>query len=306
MYRWLGRGLCFGVVLALLPSGCGRGKDKGTENNSFLFKITSEGNTVYLLGAIHVGKDSHHPLPKEIEDAFAASKSLAVEVDDSTLDPVALVKKGMYPPGKRLSNSVSKKTREALQAYVAGKGAKMNILEPFQPMTAAMMLIGMELMGNGWVEGKGIDKHFMNEARKVKKPVREVESAEIQIRLMTDMQHEMQEMFLAKTIEDLPKLNEQVEAMWKLWQTGDLKQMDDLMLSAYREHKEFVPLLEKMFDERNVGMAAKIEGYLKEREPVFVVVGAGHLVGEKGLLKILEDKKYKVEQMKATFVKKAS
>jgi uncharacterized protein len=44
-------------------------------------------------------------------------------------------------------------------------------------------------------------------------------------------------------------------------------------------------------------MVAKIEGYLKSKTGYFVVVGAGHLVGEKGIITLLQKKGYKVEQL---------
>jgi hypothetical protein len=56
----------------------------------------------------------------------------------------------------------------------------------------------------------------------------------------------------------------------------------------------------KLLDDRNVKMAEKIDGYLKEKGPTFVCVGAAHLVGEKGLVKLLTAKGYKVEQVKHT------
>ena len=51
----------------------------------------------------------------------------------------------------------------------------------------------------------------------------------------------------------------------------------------------------KLFDDRNRQMAQKIDGYLATGQTHFIVVGAGHLVGETGLLKLLA-RKYRVTQ----------
>jgi uncharacterized protein len=56
-------------------------------------------------------------------------------------------------------------------------------------------------------------------------------------------------------------------------------------------------LSKKILDDRNVVMATKIEEYLKGKDPVFVVVGAAHIVGDKGVAKMLRNKGYKVEQV---------
>ena len=44
-------------------------------------------------------------------------------------------------------------------------------------------------------------------------------------------------------------------------------------------------------------MTGKMDEYLKGKESVFVVVGAAHIIGDKGIAKQLRDKGYKVEQV---------
>jgi uncharacterized protein YbaP (TraB family) len=39
------------------------------------WKATSGANTIYLLGSIHLGSKDMYPLPREFEDAFAASNT---------------------------------------------------------------------------------------------------------------------------------------------------------------------------------------------------------------------------------------
>ena len=46
-------------------------------NRLFLWKVTGKtGGTAYLLGSIHVATPDMYPLPKEIDEAFEASKVL--------------------------------------------------------------------------------------------------------------------------------------------------------------------------------------------------------------------------------------
>ena len=45
-------------------------------------------------------------------------------------------------------------------------------------------------------------------------------------------------------------------------------------------------------------MTKKIEEYLTAKRTYFVVVGAGHLVGDKGIIELLKaKKKYKIDQL---------
>jgi len=44
-------------------------------------------------------------------------------------------------------------------------------------------------------------------------------------------------------------------------------------------------------------MVSKIEDLLRTKETYFVIVGAGHLVGNRGIIEILKGKGYFVEQL---------
>jgi uncharacterized protein YbaP (TraB family) len=44
-------------------------------------------------------------------------------------------------------------------------------------------------------------------------------------------------------------------------------------------------------------MVSKIEDFLRAKEPYFVIVGAGHLVGNQGIIEILKEKGYLLEQL---------
>ena len=58
----------------------------------------------------------------------------------------------------------------------------------------------------------------------------------------------------------------------------------------YREYEKI------MFDDRNLNMADKAEEYLKTGKTTFYIVGAGHMVGETGIIKLLRDRGYTVVQ----------
>ncbi len=72
--------------------------------------------------------------------------------------------------------------------------------------------------------------------------------------------------------------------------------MEEILSESVREHPRLMPVFDALFYRRNAAMAAKIEEYLKEKGRFFVVVGAGHLVGEKGIVELLKGKGFSVEQ----------
>lgn len=91
------------------------------------------------------------------------------------------------------------------------------------------------------------------------------------------------------------------------WKKGDADTIEEEILkSALKENPEMKPFFEKLFDERNVKMAEKVGGYLKGKGSYYVVVGAGHLLGEKGIVKLLQKQGFTVEQVRGAAAAKAS
>ena len=52
-----------------------------------------------------------------------------------------------------------------------------------------------------------------------------------------------------------------------------------------------------LFDDRNDAMSAKIEQFLATPKTYFVAVGAGHLIGERGILAQLRARQFAVDQL---------
>ena len=53
----------------------------------------------------------------------------------------------------------------------------------------------------------------------------------------------------------------------------------------------------KLIDDRNITMTNKVEEYFKDNKKVFFMVGALHVIGDKGIAKELEQRGYTVKQI---------
>lgn len=278
--------------------------------NSFLWKATSDTNTVYLLGSIHVARDDFYPLPEEIERAFEESKVLAVEVDVKNADAVAAVQqamltKGVHLDGGTLADDVSPDTLKRFREHYRAKNLPGQQLEVLRPWAAALTLAIMELQAIGFKADLGIDVHFLTKAHDASKPVVELESAAAQIDLLSGFGKELEEKFLVQTLAGMDDLGKTMDKAAEAWKSGDVKTLQaELLDKPLREAPETKPVYEKLFDERNVKMAEKVEGFLKGGEQHFVVVGAGHLIGKQGMVDLLKKKGFKVEQVRVTAVEK--
>ncbi|MNP47853.1 TraB family protein [compost metagenome] len=136
--------------------------------------------------------------------------------------------------------------------------------------------------------------YFIQKAIESKLPIIELESYESQLGMFNDFSKELQEETLKATLDNFDVLDDSVNQMAEMWKTGNDEQLLDLT-NNFSDNEEYN---KAMLIDRNIGMADKIDGYLKsdKKEEYFIVVGAAHYLGEHGIVKLLEDKGYTVER----------
>lgn len=284
--------LSFSFVVCIQDAVC-------QDQKSFLWKVTSEGNTVYVLGSLHMLRQQDYPLNKSIEDAFSKSVILAVEAninDVANLDLQTLMEKALYPENETLEDNVSQETYETIKKETGRLGLPLMLVDRQKPWFLALSLTSMELLRLGFNPSYGIDMHFMNKASGEKEIV-ELESLEYQIDLLSNLSDDEQESFLLYTLRDLHVLEQELQSMIIAWKSGDPKALASIMKKSAAGDIDMSTVYEKLITERNRNMVGKIEGYLEEDETYFVIIGAGHLVGEKGIINFLKEKGYTVKQM---------
>lgn len=266
---------------------------------SFLWKVQSTGSTVYLLGSIHFMREGVYPLNQTIENAFESSDKLVVEAninDLGNLDLKTLADRAFYRNDDHVEKHVSQETYRLIKKESNALGMPIELLRMQKPWFLALSFQAMELVRLGYSPELGVDYHFLSKAQG-KKKILELESLEEQLKLLSGFSEREQEHFLIYTLETLSSMDRQVGNMVRSWTSGDAQAMESALADALPPDPSLAPVVQKLFDERNVKMLAKIEGYLNSNGSYFVIVGAGHLVGKRGLVELLKSKGYAVEQL---------
>lgn len=271
-----------------------------------LWEVENGRNKVYLLGSIHIMPETAYPLDENYEKAFKEADILVVEVDPENLDQKELnnlvVRTAFYPEGESLEDNLTPE----LYSDVVEKFSLIDIgpekLNYFRPWFAGLNLNMTALQKLKIEEGLGIDKHFLAQAREQETPILELETATTQLEALSSMPDSLQSAFLAKSIKDFDKVEEHFSKMLEAWQAGDAAELDELsrkkILEEAGDQPGVMQYYNKVFPEREVGMLEKIYTYLENEEEhtYFVIVGVFHLVGDDGMLQVLEDKGYKTKQ----------
>jgi uncharacterized protein YbaP (TraB family) len=265
---------------------------------SFLWKVQSTGSTVYLLGSIHFMKEDVYPLNQAIEIAYESSDKLVVEAninDLGNLDLKKLADRAFYKSDDNVEKHVSPETYRLIKKESKALGLPLDLLRMQKPWFLALSFQAMELVRLGYSPEHGVDYHFLRRAQG-KKKILELESLEEQLSLLSGFSDREQEQFLLYTLDTLSTMDRQVGNMVRAWTSGDAQAMESALADALPPDPSLAPIVQKLFDERNLRMLPKIEGYLNSNGTYFVIVGAGHLVGKKGIVALLKSKGYTLEQ----------
>jgi uncharacterized protein len=289
--------LCCLTVTGAAPPAAGESAPK-----HFLWKVTGSKGVVYLLGTIHAAKADFYPLPSIIEDSFEKTDMLIEEIDISEPAEAAraqrgLIEDGSYPNGDTITNHLSEVTRSHLVAYLKKGNLPEQAIAHMRPWLVSMLVEQVELQRMGFDPSYGLDQHFREEAQQSKKQIGALEDAGSQLKLLSSLSEEFQDRLLLSTLVDIEKSQDVLDFVTQAWQSGDAVALQELITSSVRDYPQLKPLMTKLLDDRNTAMTAKIERFLQTPKSYFVAVGAGHLVGEQGILSQLQHKSFRVEQL---------
>ncbi len=267
------------------------------KGRNFLWRaVGSDGAEVFLLGSIHALPEDAYPLAAEIEKAFALADTVFFEVDmeDTAGLGGRMMAAGALPPDTRLGDVLGSETRRLLDGYLEASGLSFGAFEAMKPWMAALSLTSIELMKAGFSADAGLDLHLAQRARKAGKKIEAFETADYQISLFSGMDEDESRAFLRYALKDMDSVVAQLGDLTQAWKSGDVATLSALLTEAFSDEPE---LFERLVTVRNLAWLPRIEGLLKGADTAMVVVGALHLVGPGGLIEMLRDQGYLLEQL---------
>jgi hypothetical protein len=255
-----------------------------------------------LFGTIHVGARKMYPLSPAVEQAYAAARVLALEADPTDQSAaIAAVQRSTYTPPDNLANHVSPMLMEDVKKTLPAVGLPIEYARAMRPDLLAMTIAMMEIGRQGYDANLGLDMHFARLAKREGKRIVELESIAGQIDLLGSFSPELQEAMLRATVDSVRdgSLTTDTHELVSAWSAGDParlmdqvdKEVDGLPEQAAAEMRE------RLYDARNREMAGKIIAMLAGADPTFVAVGAGHLLGDTGIVELLRRKGYAIRRL---------
>ncbi len=258
-----------------------------------LWQINKPGLTPsYVFGTIHSEDARVTQLPTIVRSRFeqASSASFEIMMDIPTMLKAA---SAMFFVGEE---SLDKVIDKALYTQI------INALRQYQ-MPAIMVkklkpwAVVITLSTPPNETGDFLDLMLYKKAQELQIPTYGLEKVEEQLAIFDDFSLEDQISLLKDTLKNLKKMPVLFEKMHELYLERDLTTLLKFSIEEMKSDSDNLPLIDafykKVVDDRNIRMVKRMEKRLQEGN-AFIAIGALHLPGKKGMLKLLQDRGYNV------------
>jgi len=284
------------AVAALLLIGAAPGAF--SQEKTSVWKVTSGTGTVYLLGSIHMLTENDFPLPPAMDKAFAEAEVVVFEVDPDSLQAPSIqtyvLRNAMCGEGETLASALGDSVYALAAERAESLGVDLGLLSGFKPWFVALTLTLVEMQKMGFDPMLGVEMQYAKKAKEEGKSIAALETAEYQIGLFAGLTEDQQKDFLLHTLGQLSDIEKELAKILAAWKTGSLAELDKTLNKSF---DEYPAIYETIVTQRNRNWIGWIDGFLESGKTHIVIVGVGHMPGEKGLLELLGKKGYRIEQM---------
>lgn len=299
------------IFTLIVFSACDK-KEIVKEDNEItplFYKISDKNNTkIYLLGSIHAADDTIYPLNDTIMNSFNDSDYLAVEVDTLSLQnnfdlSLNLAEKMMYNDSTTIKNHIGDELYNKMVNFLKEKKSYSSLYDNYKPVFFESLFENLIINDAMLKSESGIDMYFLSLASENNKKILEVESAEFQYNLLLNTPLELDKIIIEEYIDNYDLNVSQMKDLYELWKKGDKEQLENILINSESQNatEEEKKLMENynqsLIIDRNYGMANVLENYFEKKQNVFCVVGLGHVIGDEGIINLLQKRGYDVAQL---------
>ncbi|MEO6406602.1 MAG: TraB/GumN family protein [Ferruginibacter sp.] len=281
--------ICMLLVIQSCTAQTGHHVKYSSGNKSLLWEIG--GNNLpknsYLFGTFHLMCRQDIHFSEQLKQAMMAADKVYFEMDlddaSNTLGALFFMNmkndttiKDLYSPIE--FEKLNKFFSDSLQM-------SMNFFQKMKPALLEALIYPKMLACKNM---SGVESELMKIAKENKKEILGFETAAFQASVFDSIPYRTQAKDLMNTIDSISKYKVYFNLMLKVYKEQDIAGMEDLFKNpafGIEENQEI------LVNKRNVNWISQLKTILPQ-QPVFIAVGAGHLIGEKGLINLLRKQGY--------------
>jgi uncharacterized protein len=266
---------------------------KKIQQNSLLWKITpSRGTTPsYLFGTMHVRDLRAFGWLELAQTKIDACDYFATEFDFAEADPLALAGALALPEGKSLQDFLSRGAWKHLDYFARKKlGTSAESLRNQHPMSVSTLL-STAFMAEEM--SYSLDETLWNHARSLGKKTTGLETFADQLNILQRIPFDLHLKGLTWVLKNHSRQKTRLKKMMLRYANGELQ-------ALYKAAKKDAKGMRKILIYRRNNLMSQRFVEIMGTHSVFCAVGAGHLSGGKGMLRLLKKAGCRVEPIFST------
>jgi len=264
-----------------------------------LFVVRDADSTMYLYGTVHVRPTGAAWGDDDVREALAESEEIWTELlmtpeTEAETQRLAL-QMGAAPAGQPLSSWLTADDNARLAALSARIGIPAGALEPYRPWMAALTLTLIPIMQAGFDPASGVDRQIDAYGDANGKTMRFFETVEQQLGFFVNLPEEAQRQFIREAITEAERGPGLITELTRAWDQGDIATLERVVIDDSRA--QYPDVYQALFVDRNNAWMEVLTREMAGSGVDFVAVGAGHLIGEDGLVAQFRARGFTVERV---------
>lgn len=257
-----------------------------TLSNSLLWKIEGPEphQTSYLFGTIHAICPDDFYLTEAIKEKLASSQRLVMEINLEEVNLSAVQSSMMtMDDNKRLEDVLGAGPYKKLKDYLlSNSGIDISYYNRLKPIFLSSIMLPV-LLG---CPPQSVENLLLQEAKAKNIKVAGLETLSHQLQILSEVPLDVQVQFLQDTMNDLPLAKSELRELIRLYNQELIDQLYELIRESDFQKYEYA-----LLTNRNENWIPKMKTAM-DSSSVFFAVGAGHLGGERGVIRLLQKEGY--------------
>jgi uncharacterized protein len=265
--------------------------------NALLWRISSKTMPVpsYLYGTIHIVPKKELRITPAMQSAIKGCRKMTFEINmkkaSGIFAQLSMLRKAMMRHDTTLEMLLSKEDYALVERRFTKEGLPMKLIRRVKPLFLSSLLEGDPRSG----DMDSYETRLLEIAESEKLKIDGLESIQSQMQVLDSISYQVQADGLVESIRHPDESKTEYQRLLDCYKAQDLRCLEKQFASE--NEADLQPYQGALLDNRNQQWIPIMEKMMR-RQPTFFAVGAGHLVGENGVIAHLRKQGYTLEAVK--------
>ncbi len=284
----------FLITIASCKAQKNVGLISNADNNTLLWEITGNGlqQPTYVYGTYHIMCKKYLIVSSQLKAAITNVDEVYMELDMD--DPATMMGafSMMNMKGeKKLADLYSPIEYTKVSSFFTDSiHVPLSMVNKMKPFFLMAMLYPKLTDCNA---SSGVEEAILKEAKANKKQIKGLETMAFQAGVFDSIPYTIQAKELLKMIDSLPHYKKYMDTLLTIYLSQNLQKIED---QFNNKEMGLMDNQDILLDDRNADWVKQLQQLMKQKS-LLVAVGAGHLVGKKGLIQLLKNQGYVVRPL---------